>query len=254
MKSKVVSLKEIHFEIGTPKSKILDTINLDVHRGDCIMLIGSNGSGKSSLLKIINGLYAPASGTIDLLESNLLKLPLRKRSQFISTINQDPDLSTFSQLTVYENYLMATMKKTRYTLFFKLKEKDKSTRLMASEYLMDFNQNLCSRLDMPAGKLSGGERQSLGLALCLMHTPELLLLDEHTSALDPASAKRLMEMTATAVTKTNSTAIICTHNLQDALYYGNRLIVMQKGRIVLDLAQEEKAKITKEELFAVYTN
>lgn len=246
MNPTVLSLKDIHLEVGIPKSTVLKDINLVVSAGDCIMLIGSNGSGKSSLLKVINGLYKPSLGTIDLLGNNLLTLPLRKRSQFIATINQDPDLSTFSQLTVYENFLMARMKK-------KGPVSEKISCHIVTEYLTRFHPNLGKSLYMPAGQLSGGERQSLGLALCLMHIPDVLLFDEHTSALDPASAKKVMDMTAAAITKNRSTAIICTHNIQDALHYGNRLIVMQKGHIVLDLPQEQKEQISKEELLSVYT-
>ena len=250
MKQKIVSLQDIRFEIG--KAKILDNINVDVYAGDCIMLIGCNGSGKSSLLKIINGLYRPISGSIELLGNSVYELPLRKRAKFISTMNQDPDLSTFSQLTVYENYLMARAKKAPRMGFFKAR--DKASYIAAAEYLTAFNPHLGDRLHMPAGMLSGGERQSLGLALCLMHSPELIILDEHTSALDPSSAKRVMEITSEAVSKMNSTAIICTHNLQDALCYGNRLIAMRKGRIILDLKQEEKTLISKEELLKIYSD
>ena len=243
---KILSLKKIAFEVQNSHHKILDDVDFEVHEEECVMLIGSNGSGKSSLLKIINGLYHPTAGSIEFLGNSLLDLPVRKRAQHIATLNQDVNLSTFSELTVYENYMMAMAKKETPL------KKQKNSREIASEYLVRFNPRLPERMDTVTGALSGGERQSLGLGLCMMHHPNLLLLDEHTSALDPSSARRLMEMTAAAVSENKLTAIICTHNLQDALHYGNRLIAMRKGSIILDLKQNKKKSITKEELLKIY--
>ncbi|MBS0656575.1 MAG: ATP-binding cassette domain-containing protein, partial [Verrucomicrobia bacterium] len=159
-------------------------------------------------------------------------------------MNQDPDLSTFSELTVYENYCMAV---------YKQKGACTPTKIQAIEYLQAYNPKFALRIDSPCKRLSGGERQALGLALCLMHKPQLVLLDEHTSALDPAISKNLMELTASRLALSGSSAIICTHQLSDALQFGNRLLFMRQGRIAADYNAQEKEHLTKEDLLKLYT-
>lgn len=229
----ILSLSNISFSID--ETKIIDGMNLHIKHGDVVMLIGSNGSGKSTLLKLISGALHPSAGEIHF-EDQLLPHSIRKRAQSIATINQDPNCTTFSELTVYENYLI--QKKGLYA--------------HAKEYLVNFHPQLPDRLHTPAGKLSGGERQALALALCLLRDPKLLLLDEHTSALDPESSCRLMAITAQAVTKHRVASLICTHNLSDALQYGNRLIALKKGKIILDAAHDEKKDLKKEDLLKLY--
>lgn len=231
MKHNVLCLKDICL------NHILDGISLEVAREDHIMLIGANGSGKSSLLKVITGEYVPTHGSISFLEKPLIKTSIRKRASLIASMSQDPNLTTFSELSVYENYLIVG---------------GKSSRQEAAGYVEPFNPKLAEKLDAKVSTLSGGERQALGLALCLQQRPELVVLDEHTSALDPVSAHRLMKMTMHALLERKGCAIICTHNLEDALRYGNRLIAMKKGKIILDLKGEEKRRISKEALQEIY--
>ncbi len=241
--SPFLSLQNVLFIAPGSQTAILKDISFQAKKSEIIMLIGSNGSGKSSLLKVINGLYLPSKGAINLLGDALIHMSVRARSHLIATMNQDANLVTFSELTVYENYLMAKEKK-------RLRANNKKE---AADYLQSFNPNLALKLEQQVEKLSGGERQALGLALHLMHKPELILLDEHTSALDPKSAKKLMEITIQAIKESKACAIICTHNLQDALDYGTRLIMMQSGTITLDVREEEKRRLTKEDLLQVYT-
>jgi putative tryptophan/tyrosine transport system ATP-binding protein len=227
MRNPLLSISDVGFH------SILKDIELEVYQGDCIMLIGGNGSGKSTLLKAIHGLITPTIGTIDTKEVS------------IASMNQDPELSTFSDLTVYENYCMA---------FYKQKGARKPTKEQAIAYLQSFNPTFALRIDTICKKLSGGERQALGLALCLMHEPELVLLDEHTSALDPATSKKLMDLTAHTLSQSNATAIICTHQLCDALQFGNRLLFMKQGRIAANYNAQQKSLLTKEELLSLYAS
>lgn len=240
MKHPMLTLHEMNL------SPILKEISLEIESGECAMLIGPNGSGKSSLLKTISGIHVPTSGSLHFLGKPLSQFTLSERAQFIGTMSQDPNLSSFSELTIYENFVIA-QKKPRWF------GSAKASRSNAAEYLGQFSEKLSSFLDTPSGMLSGGERQSLGLALCLMHHPQLMLLDEHTSALDPASSKKLMELTFSTLAARGASALICTHNLQDALEYGNRLIAMKGGRIILDLKKEQKERLTKKDLLDLYT-
>ncbi len=230
----LLSIKNLSYSLSNGNILVRD-MSIDLFPGDCMMLIGSNGSGKSTLLKLISGALTPTSGAI-YLEAEILRTSIRKRAHSIATMNQDPNAATFSELSVYENYLIRT----------------RGSLQMAKDYLYPFNPKLPDRMNTPAGKLSGGERQALGLALCLLSHPKLLLLDEHTSALDPESEKRLMEITYDAIRSRNITAIICTHNVSDALHYGNRLIALQRGSLLADISAEEKKNISKEDLFTFY--
>lgn len=244
----LLSLQHVSYKEPLKEAPILDAISLDVFEGDFIILLGSNGSGKSSLIKIINGLSVPTSGKIVLKGQNLIGSSAHKRSQSVITLAQDVNLSTFSQMTVLENCLMALHRNQRALFTFSTKKE----RQLITSCLATYNQKLCDKLDEPIATLSGGERQTLAFAMSVWHTPALLLLDEHTSALDPHMAVKLMHLTNEVATQRKITTIMTTHNLEDALAYGNRLIVMSKGKVILDVAGKDKERLTRTDLLTFY--
>lgn len=245
----LLSLTEISLKVSSKEMPILDNLSLNVFPGEFIILLGSNGCGKSSLLKVINGLFSPTSGTLHFEKKNLLLKSLTQRSKSIVTLTQDLNLSTFSDLTVLENCLIALHRNKPTSFSFFSKEKQKKIKT----YLHSYNPNLAEKLEMDVSTLSGGERQTLALAMNLWTMPSLLLLDEHTSALDPHMAKKLMYLTHQTAKEQQVTTLVATHNLDDALTYGTRLIVMSQGKIILDIPHEEKKKLTPEKLLAVYS-
>ena len=242
----LLSFQKVKLEIPSQKNPILDEIALDVSLGDFIVLLGSNGSGKSSLLKMINGLAIPSRGQILFQERSLISRPIHKRSRSIVTLTQDLNLSTFSNLTVLENCILAIHRKKR--IFFSSFKRSLKEKIFS--HLEQFHSVLCDKCNEMAGSLSGGERQILGLAMSLFTIPDLLLLDEHTSALDPDMAHKVMEITHRVVTSNNITTIMTTHNLNDALAFGNRVIALHRGKMILDTTQ--KQTLTKNQLLALY--
>jgi putative ABC transport system ATP-binding protein len=216
---------------------ILQNISLKVYSGDFLVVLGSNGSGKSSLMKCINGIYKPENGTI-----SLHGIDINKQRKNIATLTQDLNDSTFYDMTVFENCVCAALKRGS----FPKKESIKS-------YLEQFHPVLPKKIGERVSSLSGGERQCLALAMSLYSTPQLLLLDEHTSALDPKVGRQMMEMTHHHVVKHPELSVMMTtHNLDDALKYGNRLIVLREGEIAFEAVGEEKNKLTKSDLLAFY--
>jgi putative ABC transport system ATP-binding protein len=231
----LIEIKNLNYNIFD--QKIINNINLNIYEGDFIILVGPNGSGKSTLLKIINGLIKAQSGTILLNKKNIMTLAMHKRAHDIATLTQDINQATFSELSVLMNLKLASRKILR-----------KKNREEQSAYIALFNKALEDKLDIPAGHLSGGQRQALALAMCCAHTPKLLLLDEHTSALDPQAAQSLMALTYAHVRKKHLTTVMITHSLDDAMHYGDRLIAMSEGAIKADLFGDEKARLTKSDL------
>lgn len=204
---------------------VLSNFSLEVKEGEFLVLLGHNGSGKSSLIRLINGLAKPEEGEIDLCGRSLMGLSIQQRAQRVVTLSQEPERATFGELTVEEN---ATIAKRRVP------------------------DRFLGRLREPVGHLSGGERQLLALAFALEACPALLLLDEHTSALDPKVAADVMEQTAASVKGQRVTAVMATHNLEDAIAYGDRLLLVRGGQIVLDLCGEEKRQLSRTQLFNHY--
>jgi putative tryptophan/tyrosine transport system ATP-binding protein len=242
----LLSFKKVQLKIPSKEKPILDDLSFDVFAGDFIILLGGNGSGKSSLIKIMNGLAIPTEGELVFKGRSLLRRSIHQRAQEVTTLTQDLSLSTFSDLTVFENCLMAFHRnKPLFSFFSRKVQRDKVV-----EYLRSYSHALCSKLDEPISSLSGGERQALALAMSLWTTPQLLLLDEHTSALDPRMAHKVMHLTSQLIALKKITAIAATHNLQDALTYGNRIIAMQQGKIVLDL--KDKTQVNQERLLSIY--
>jgi len=243
-----LSLEQIHFSIPGRERAILENVSLEIYPNDFVILLGSNGSGKSSLLKVINGLSSPTSGRISLSGNDITQQPIHQRAQSIITLTQDLNLSTFSQLTILENCLIALYRNRRTSLAMSVKKQ----REEIEKYLGNYSAKLALALDEPVISLSGGERQTLALAMSLYELPSLLLLDEHTSALDPAMANKLMRLTAENAQSREITTLMTTHNLEDALAYGNRLIVMRHGRLMHDFRGLDKAALTHADLLSFY--
>lgn len=248
MTTALLSLQNILFTVPFKSDPILSGISLDIHPGDFIILLGSNGSGKSSLIQIINGLSSPTSGNILHRGENVTHHSLSTRAKTMVTLTQDLNLSTFTELTIFENCLISLNRNKRTTFSLSTKK----DRKLIADHLAIYNRHLCDKLDEPIASLSGGERQTVAFAMSVWNNPSLLLLDEHTSALDPLMARKLMQLTSDMVCSNHITTLMTTHNLHDALKYGNRLIVMSQGKIVLDVKGTTKELLTMETLLSFY--
>lgn len=236
------------FNQGTPYEKtVLDDFNLNCYEGDFIVLLGSNGAGKSTLFNAILG-NLDYSGDIVLNDKNINKMKTFKRCKQIGVVYQDPLRGTAPNLTVLENVMLASKEKT----FFKPNFKHNIIKEF-NEEINSYGLNLEKRLTEKAKLLSGGERQALTLYMATMSNPKLLLLDEHTAALDPNTQERIMEITNNIINKKKVTTLMITHNLDTALKYGNRLIILNQGKIVVDLCNQEKMNTTKEKLLEMYS-
>lgn len=240
--SPLLSLNKIKFCIPGIEKAILQNISLDLYPGDFLVILGSNGSGKSSLLKCINGLVKPQGGTITLHGVDISKHKVEKIAKNVTTLTQDLNLSTFQDMTVFENCVCAALKKNTFP-----------EKKPIKEYLAKYHSALPKKLGERVSSLSGGERQCLALAMCLYSTPDILLLDEHTSALDPKVGKQIMEITHNQVMKRPDLSVMMTtHNLDDALKYGNRLLILHEGKIVFEASDVDKQRLTKPDLLAFY--
>ena len=238
--------------VGTSEEKkILKNINLKVEDGDFITLLGTNGAGKSTLLNIINGSIFPTTGKILLKKRDLTNLSEVKRAKYIAQVFQDPKMGTAPRMTVAENLLLATKRGMHRGLHLRgldkhMKEFEKETAQLPN--------GLNERLNTFVGNLSGGQRQTLSFLMATIRQPELLLLDEHTAALDPNTSKQLLELTNQVVQKNHLTCIMITHQLKDAIKYGNRTIILNSGRIVLDAKDQEKQNLTEEKILQYFTD
>ena len=247
----MLTLKNINmfFNKGTPdENHALKDINLKINSGDFITVIGSNGAGKSTLYNVIAGSYTPTSGTIELTTKNGIKDITRdkeyKRANYIGRIFQNPLLGTAGKMTLEDNMIIAH-KKGFKGLKISLNNK---MRKYFKEQLSVLNMGLENRLRDNVEQFSGGQRQALTLLMAVMSKPSLLLLDEHTAALDPTNAAIIMELTKKFAQEYNLTVMMVTHNMQHALNYGTRLLMMDGGEIILDIPKEEKEKLTMEDI------
>lgn len=228
---------------------ILDHVDLTINEGDFITVLGGNGAGKSTLFNSITGSQPVTSGRIAFNGKPVTNWPEEKRARFIGRVFQDPKMGTAPRMTVEENLLLALKRgQKRHFLPRKLKENRKNFKQLCASV----GNGLEKHLDTPTGHLSGGQRQSLSLLMTTLTQPDLLLLDEHTAALDPKTSKRLMTLTNLMIQQKELTCLMITHRMEDALTYGNRLILMENGKIKLDLNQEEKDKLTLEDLFVLF--
>ena len=227
---------------------ILNDINLTINPKDFLVVLGTNGAGKSTLLDAITGTNKLTSGQILLNGDDITGENLAKRSRHISRVYQDPKSGTAPRMTVAENLLLAKRRGLpRRLRLRKLKE-----NMPEFQKLISNLPTLDNRLNTFTEKLSGGQRQTLSFLMAIIQHPELLLLDEHTAALDPQTSKDLMELTNKIILEKELTCIMITHDLSDAMKYGNRLIVLKKGEIILDLDKTEKDKLTESDLLQYF--
>lgn len=234
------------FGEGTINEKIaLKDVSLELKDGDFVTVIGNNGAGKSTLLNCIAGVYPVDKGNIALGGSDITKMPEHKRARQIGRVFQDPLRGTAFDMTIEENLAIASAKnKTRgLQLGITKKDRDDFRRSLAL-----LEMGLEDKMTQKVKLLSGGQRQALTLFMAVIAEPRLLLLDEHTAALDPAAAAKVLELTQKFSARDNMCTLMITHNMKDALTYGNRTILMQDGRIVMDIAGEEREKMTVEKL------
>ena len=240
----MLELKQIHkiFNEGTPDEKIaLDRINLTLNEGDFVTVIGSNGAGKSTLMNMISGVMTPDVGTVSIDGQNVTSISEYKRARLIGRVFQDPMAGTAPSMTIEENLAMAYSRNKSRTL---RKGVTKKRKEYFQEVLATLHLGLENRLTAKVGLLSGGERQALSLLMATFTEPSILLLDEHTAALDPARAELITNLTKEIVEKYNLTTLMVTHNMQQALDLGNRLIMMDKGQIILQVDEDQKGSLT----------
>lgn len=233
------------FHAGTPdENRALKSINLKINQGDFITVIGSNGAGKSTLMNVIAGTYKASSGEIFYEERNVTKEPEYKRARYIGRIFQNPLLGTAGKMSLEDNMVICSKKGSK-SLKISLNNK---LRAAFREQLKALDMNLEYRLNDNVELLSGGQRQALTLLMAVMSKPALLLLDEHTAALDPANADLVMKLTRRFAADYGLTVMMITHNMSQALEYGNRLLMMDSGEVILDIGREEKEKLTMDSL------
>ena len=223
----------------------LNSLNMKLNRGDFVTLIGANGSGKSTVLNVIAGVYSPQSGSIILDGEDMTRRAEHQRAAHISRVFQDPMLGTASDMQIEENLALSRRRGKKRGLKWGI---SRAERQLYKEKLGRLKLGLEERLSVKTGLLSGGQRQALTLLMATMNTPKLLLLDEHTAALDPATAQKVLELTDEIINEQHLTALMVTHNMKDALAYGNRLIMLNEGKILLDIAGEEKKRLSVADL------
>lgn len=223
----------------------LSGIDLQAKRGDFITVIGSNGAGKSTLLNCLSGSTSIDSGRINIDDVKVTHWPEHKRATLISRVFQDPLLGTCAPLSIEQNLALANRRGSVHGL---RKGVRRSDRILFQQQLAQLNLGLEDRLKDQVGLLSGGQRQALTLLMATLVKPKILLLDEHTAALDPKTAQQVLELTQTMIAEQGLTTLMVTHNMRQALQLGNRLIMMHGGRIILDLSNEEKQSMTLDDL------
>ena len=239
------------FNPGTVNEKTaLSSVDLHLAPGDFVTILGSNGAGKSTLFGAIAGSFVVDTGAIHLDGVNITNMPDYKRSKFIGRLFQDPLKGTAPNMTIEENLALAYMRASSGTSpFSMISRKD---RAEFRDRLAELGLGLEDRMNHPVGLLSGGQRQALTLLMATLVTPKLLLLDEHTAALDPATAEKVLDLTKKIVEENRITCLMITHNIPSALSLGNRTIMMNNGSIVLELAGEERMTMTTEHLLKVF--
>jgi putative tryptophan/tyrosine transport system ATP-binding protein len=245
---RLLKLNQIYkvFNEGTMDEKIaLNHLNLSMNQGDFVTIIGSNGAGKSTLLNLIAGKLIPDLGEVIVAEKNLTQASEHKRSRLIGRVFQDPMAGTAPTLTIEENLAIAYGRTHRRGFSLGVTKKRKS---FFKEKLESLQLNLENRLTAKVGLLSGGERQALSLLMATFTEPSILLLDEHTAALDPSRAELITALTKKIVEENNLTALMVTHNMQQAIDLGNRLIMMDRGEIIFEADKDRKKELTVEEL------
>lgn len=232
------------------EKKVFEDLSLTLKEGDFVTVIGGNGAGKSTMLNVVSGAIIPDSGSVTIDGVDVTRLPEHKRAKYIGRVFQDPRMGTATDMWVEENMSIADSRGMRRGLRWAITNKD---REKYKEQLKLLDLGLEDRLSTKMGLLSGGQRQAVTLLMATMRKPKLLLLDEHTAALDPKTAAKVLEITDKLITENNLTALMVTHNMKDAIAYGNRLIMMNAGKIIIDVSGEEKKKLTVEALLDAFS-
>ena len=239
----MLEIKNVHktFNKGTiNEKKALNGVNLHLDPGDFVTIIGGNGAGKSTTLNMVAGVYPIDQGTIILDGKDISDLPEYKRAYMLGRVFQDPMMGTAAGMQIEENMAMANRRGKKRGLSWGITKKEKE---MFKEKLQMLDLGLEDRMTSKVGLLSGGQRQALTLLMATLKKPSLLLLDEHTAALDPKTAKKVLDITEKIVARDNLTTMMVTHNMKDAINIGNRLIMMSDGKIIYDVKGEEKKKL-----------
>lgn len=234
------------FNPGTVNEKVaINNVSLKLNDGDFVTVIGSNGAGKSTMLNLVAGLWQPDSGRIEIDGIDVTKMPEHKRAKYMGRVFQDPRDGTASDMNIEENLAIAARRGKKHTLKWGITRKE---REIYKELLAGLGLGLEDRMTSKVGLLSGGQRQAITLLMASLECPKILLLDEHTAALDPKTAKTVLDLTDKIVRENHLTTLMVTHNMKDAIAHGNRLIMMNNGRVLLDIKGEEKMNLTIEEL------
>ena len=247
----MISLKNISqiFDNGIERNHVLTSLNLDVPEGQFVTVIGGNGAGKSTLFNIINGNLRPTSGSIFIDGKDIQRTSHSARAALIARVFQDPNTGVCPELTIAENMALANSRGNWPLYQWAIRKKDIA---FFEERLTEFELGLESMLRKKASLLSGGQRQVVTLLMATLQKPRLLLLDEHTAALDPRVAKQVMGITKKLVEEQKITTIMISHNMSDAITYGDRLIMLNSGKIVLDVSGEEKQALTPAQLITMF--
>ena len=247
---KITNLQKT-FNPGTVNAKTaLNGLDLHIKEGDFVTVIGGNGAGKSTLLNAIAGVWKPDFGTIEIDGVDVTNMPQHKRAAFLGRVFQDPMMGTAPDMEIAENLSIASKRGIRRRFVRGVKKAD---REQYRELLKTLDLGLEDRLSTKVGLLSGGQRQAVTLLMASMNKPKLLLLDEHTAALDPKTAAKVLEITDKIVTENRLTTLMITHNMKDAIVHGNRLIMMNNGKSIYDISGEEKKKLTVEQLMELFS-
>ena len=234
------------FNAGTiNEKKAINDLSLTLEDGDFVTVIGGNGAGKSTLLNLVAGVFPVDDGSITIAVQDVTRLPEHKRAKFIGRVFQDPMMGTAATMGIEENLALAYRRGQARGLRYGINNEE---RKLYREKLAILGLGLEDRLTSKVGLLSGGQRQALTLLMSTLKKPKLLLLDEHTAALDPKTAAKVLEITETIVRRDKLTTLMITHNMRDAIAHGNRLIMMDSGRIVADIRGEEKKNLTVQDL------
>ena len=244
----MLDLKSISktFNAGTVNEKTaLNNLCLHLNDGDFVTVIGGNGAGKSTMLNAVAGAWPVDEGTIEIGGVNVTKLPEYKRAKYLGRVFQDPMTGTATTMSIEENMAIAARRGEKRGLSWGITHQERDTY---REMLKALDLGLEDRLTSKVGLLSGGQRQAITLLMASIKKPKLLLLDEHTAALDPKTAAKVLEISDKIIAENHLTAMMVTHNMKDAIVHGNRLIMMHEGKVILNISGEEKKKLTVEDL------
>ena len=248
----MLEIQDIHktFNPGTINEKIaLDGVKLNLKPGDFVTIIGGNGAGKSSMLNAVAGVWPVDQGRIVIGGTDITKLSEHKRASYLGRVFQDPMVGTAITMSIEENMAIAARRGKSRTLSWGIRKKEKA---LYKEMVAELNLGLEDRMTTKVGLLSGGQRQAVTLLMAALQNPKLLLLDEHTAALDPKTAAKVLELSDKIIQENALTALMVTHNMKDAIAHGNRLIMMHEGRVVYDVEGEEKKKLHVSDLLSKF--